>query len=1149
MTLGKGYACVLLLASAVTAWGQSFQGGIRGSVADPQGAVIGEVKVSILDEATNAMRSTLSNASGEYAFSAVLPARYTVTAEAPGFKRFERKRVTVGTQEFVTLDLRLDVGEVTESVMVTEEVPLIESSNASTGQVIDSQKLTDLPNLGRNPFMFSKIAQNVVPAGNPNFNRMQDQSGSSQISIAGGPVRGNNYLLDGVPITDSVNRAVIIPSLEAVQEVKVQANTYDAEMGRTGGGVFNTYLKSGSNAVHGSAFGYMRQTDWLANTYFNNKNGLPRQNQPFRNYGGSIGGPIRIPKVYDGRNRTFFWIAGEAYRQTSAVSNEFAVPTAAEISGDFSHTLAKGGGLQTIYNPLTTRPDGNGGYARTPFDGNIIPTSMLNPIGVAIARTFPAATRAPRYHGDNDIAVASSQFDRADQLTGKFDHQVMGWWHASLSYLHYGSREPGENWFKTVSSPAQWLLGRKVDATQINNILTPSPTMVISIRYGFNRFPNDNYQHSLGFDLATLGFAPGFISGVQRPTFPDLTFDNFSQLGVNNNDYTVFSSKNFMVSVAKYVGRHSIKAGYDYRRLHLDGIAYGDTAGVFTFTDVFTRATPSKATAGTGSDFAALLLGYPTTGEGRIATKLFQYVDYQAGYVHDDIRVTPKLTLNAGVRYEFETGLQAKDNALNVGFDRNVTSPIPVTLAGFAAPKGGLMYAGVNGYPTSTGNPNHNKISPRVGAAYSLNSKTVLRGGYGLFWAPIPYNVQATLGYTQTTPYLASSDGFQTPAGNLSTAFATGLLSPVGNANGLLSGIGQNVSVIDQAHRSPRVHQYSFDVQRELPGAVTVAVGYVGSISHNMVLGTAAVNINQLDPQYLSLGQALNDVVANPFYTAGGPGFIGAKTITRSQLLRPFPQFNQVLLNNVDHNSARYDSLVLKAQKRMSMGLSFVSTFTWSKNYDGSFGGVGNNLNTGGGIQDTYNLDAEYALSTVDTPFRWVTAFTYELPFGKGKMMLASNRWLDYIVGGWSLNTIGTFQTGFPLAIRQNSNNNSGIGGLNQRPNATGISPEVSASFAERLDGWINPAAFTQAPQFTFGNVSRTISMRGPGQANWDASLFKTFNLFENFKAQFRAEALNVMNTPLFRGPETRVGNANFGKITSQANFPRYLQMGVRFYF
>ena len=380
---------------SLSANAQSIQGGLRGLVTDSGGGVIANVKVSLTDQATNLTRSTLTSATGDYVFNAVVPAVYVITAESPGFKKYDRQGVTVGTQEFLTADIKMEVGNVTESVMVTEEVPVIETANASAGQLIDRQKLIDLPNLGRNPFMMAKIAQNVVAVGNPRFNRMQDQSGSSQISLAGGPVRGNNYLLDGIPITDSVNRAVVIPSLEAVQEVKVQANTYDAEMGRTGGGMFNTFMKSGTNSLQGSAFGYLRETEWLANNFFNNRAGRARPNQPFRNYGGSIGGPVSLPKLYNGKDKTFFWIAGEAYRQTSSTTGEFAVPTATEIGGDFSRSFRSGssGALQLIFDPLTTQPDGT----RQTFPGNLIPANRLNPIGLAIARTYPADEFVPLF--------------------------------------------------------------------------------------------------------------------------------------------------------------------------------------------------------------------------------------------------------------------------------------------------------------------------------------------------------------------------------------------------------------------------------------------------------------------------------------------------------------------------------------------------------------------------------------------------------------------------------------------------------------------------------------------------------------------------------------------------------------------------------
>jgi len=1149
--------CPLLFIATSAAWGQSFQGGLRGSITDTAGASIPDAKVALVDQATGTSRATLTNAIGEYNFTAVNPSTYKVSVESAGFKRLEQSGVIVATQQFLTLDLKMELGEVSQSVQVTEEAPIIDSSNASTGQVVDRQKLVDLPNLGRNPFMMSKIAQNVVPAGDPRFNRMQDQSGSSQISIAGGPVRGNNYLLDGVPITDFQNRAVIIPTIESVQEVKIQANTYDAEMGRTGGGVFNTYLKSGSNALHGSAFGYMRQPEWLANPFFFNRSaanqGL-KPDTPFRNYGGSFGGPVRIPKLYNGTNKTFFFLGGEAYRQRSADAADFPVPTALERAGDFSQSRTATGAPLEIFDPLSTRSNGAGGYVRDAFAGGVIPGSRINPIGAAIASYFPAPQRAATFHGQSNYTASTILGDRADQLTGKFDHEFAPWFRSSFSYLHYGSIEPNQHWFGSIATPGGNMLYRKVDATQWNNILTPNATTVLSIRYGFNRFPNQVTAVSEAFSPAQLGFSPSYVASLQQLKFPRIEMQNFaragnSALGSGDTSQTVYHSKNFLVSVSKFMGRHSLKAGFDYRVINVDGFNLGSAAGRFEFDDTFTRRNP-LARDGSGSDLASLLLGYPWKGEAQVSTKLAQYVRYYSGYFHDDFRVSSRLTLNLGLRYEYETGLGERNDNFISGFDATAVNPIGA--AAGVDTKGVLMYAGVNGYPTKCCNLGNKRFAPRIGAAYRLNDKTTLRGGYGLFYAPARYDLFNPLGYTQVSEYVASNDGNLTPAGSLTNPFPSGLLAPAGNSAGALAGIGRPIDFYYQDAKAGRVQQFSFDIQRELPLGIALAFGYVGSRSDNLAPGSTAgttVNLNQLDPQYLSMGSSLLQAVSNPFFGKGGVFAIGSSTVARNQLMRPYPQFGNVNAIYYDSNHARYDSFAIKAQKRFSAGLTFLTTWTFSKNFDASFGS-GNTFTTipATAPQNAYDLDAEYGLAIVDVPHRWVSSVTYELPFGRGKAMLSSNKMLDLAVGGWQINAVSSFQSGFPLAIVQ-QNLNSALGMGVQRPNATGVSPVVEGSVQARMDGYINRDAFSQAPQFTFGNLSRTIDYRGPGQANWDLSMFKTFSITEQFRAQFRAEAMNAFNTPIFNGPETNLANANFGKITRQANFPRYLQLGVRFYF
>jgi hypothetical protein len=768
-----------------------------------------------------------------------------------------------------------------------------------------------------------------------------------------------------------------------------------------------------------------------------------------------------------------------------------------------------------------------------------------------MAATYVKPQTASAYYGAPNLTQAATLAAKASQKTAKLDHQFTNWWRSSLSYLRYYSLEPGNNWFPTVSSPDQWLLLRRVDTTQFNNILTISPTTVLTVRYGFNRFPNYGYQQSQGYNLASLGFNPGYVAQVPSPTFPNVTMTSQYSLGTNNNFYYVHHSKNFSTGLAKYQGRHNLKGGFDYRRIHDDGNDFANSAGAFTFNGVFTRSTPLTAVAGTGADMADMLLGTASAGTGYIPTKLYEYADYFGAYFQDDIRLTKTLTVNVGVRWEREYGLQEKNNSMVVGFDTKSVNPLAANVTGIL-PKGVIQFAGVNGNSIHVSNPNMNKMAPRIGLAWQLDSKTTVRGGYGLYWAPqfaigTPYNPP---GFTATTSYIASNDGNATPATYVNNPFPTGLAKPTGSTLGDLTGIGQSLSIIDPNARSPRVQQYSIDIQRELPFGVAVEVGYVGSHSTHLTQATANININALNPALLSQGAALTATVANPFFNKGGAGVIGSATVSQVQLLLPYPTFSTINYQYNDGSYARYDSLIAKAQKRMSMGLTFLSTMTWSRNHDASSGGAGNFLNAGAaGPQNPYDMKSEYSLSNVDTPMRWSTGFTFDLPFGKNKKFLSGSKALDYAVGGWSMNAISVYQSGFPIQITQSTNNNSVFGYASQRPSATGTSPMTSGSLEDRLGNYINAAAFSTSARGSFGNVARTLDMRGPGQANWDASIFKSFSVAEKFKGQFRAEALNAFNTPMFAAPNAAFGSSSFGRITSQVNFSRMMQLGLRFFF
>ena len=1160
-------ACGILCASIATA--QNFVGGVRGLVQDPGGAVIVGATVTLTNDATGVARTATSNATGQYSFSQADPATYSITAEAQGFKKLTRPGVIIGTQEFLTIDLKMELGQMTESVQVTTEVPLVENTNASNGQVLNEQQVADLPNLGRNVYLLSKLSTNVVPGGDPRWNRFQDQIGSSQISIGGGPIRGNNYFIDGIPVTDAVNRAVVIPTVEGVQEMKLQMGTYDATMGRTGGGVFNTVLKTGTNDFHGDVFGYYRTTDLTANTFFANTAGQPRSATLFKNFGGGMGGPVYIPKIYNGKNKTFFYVAQEAYRQHTPVTIQYEVPTALEKTGNFSQSNV------TIYNPSTTRPCTSAdncpsgvSQVRTPFAGNAIPPDQINPIGRNIINVLPNPTNPSAGTDTLNYTGNDSLFDRADEYIYKVEHSVTNWFRLTGSFVYYKSREPGGNALGIPEGSGSYLLFRHVDATAINAIFTPNPTTVVTLRYGFNRFPN--VQYGVAFNnpsapnLNKLGFPSNYISGVGANYFPNIGLLGQS-LSSTSLSYSNYYSKNAMASVSKYIGRHSLTYGFDYRVIN-SGPSVSYNSGTFSFNGVFSRKFPTQSSTTTGADFADLLMGYPDAGSANTAVPLNVYVRYYGGYIQDDIRVNNKLTVNVGLRYEYETGESEVNNDLVTNFNETAINPIAAGLppGSGVIPYGVIGYAGINGNPTSCCRPSRTKFGPRVGTAYQLNSKTTFRAGIGIFYAPTVFSSSDSApGYTQANGYVASNNGNATPANSLSNPFPQGVAQPPGNSLGALTAIGNSLSFLDPNKAGGGiVYQYSTDIQREIGKGIAAEMGYIGSRSNGLTpspTGTGTLPINQIAPANVALGQSyLNTSVANPFYgLPGAAGVIANPTVNRAQLLLPFPEYTTISENTtVSH--ARYDSLVAKVQKRFSHGLTFLSTITWSRNEDNEWSaGSGNALNglggaSGGGIQNIYNINAEWARSGLDTPLRWTGSWTYQLPFGHGKPFLNNNRILDYTVGGWSVNGTAVINTGFPLFIVQSNQNGNLFGGstsspISQRPNATGVSPARSGSPESLINGYINPAAFTLAPADTFGNISRDIPYRSPGQANWDVSLFKDFKFKERFTAQFRAEALNAFNTPLFAPPPTTLGLKTFGVLNYQANIPRELQLGVRF--
>lgn len=1154
---------VMLLAAAVPGHAQSYYGTLKGLVKDATGAAIPNAEVTITDVGTKLTRKTVTSGAGEYVFNAVDPGTFDISVTANGFSTYSQKGVNVATQQTVALDMPLSVGSAGTVVEVTSAAPTIDTATAQNGQVFDAQKLVDLPNLGRNPFLLTKLNNNVTATGDPRFNRFQDQSGSSAISIAGGPVNMNNYLIDGVPVTDFSNRAVIIPSVESVQEMKTQANTYDAEAGRTGGGVFNTLLKSGTNTLHGNLYGATRQTNWSANTWINNRTGSARPNITQYSYEGSLGGPIIIPHVYNGKDKTFFWVTEEGYRQRSPLGGNYFLPTAAERNGDFSAAGV------TIYDPATTDPVSG---VRQPFAGNVIPGNRINAVGKALLAGLPvcgAGCNSSAAYGTTNFQPTDLLGDRADEFISKIDHQMTKWWLANASYMHYGSKEPGGNPLGSFAGgTTAYLLYRKVDAFSQNNVITLNPTTVLTVSYGQNRFPNNTLDLTNNYDQTQLGLPSSYVNGLQKKAFPAITMQSAASFGTNNSGPAVFYSRNMVFGVAKSLGRHSLKAGYTFRTISVDFTNVSTGNGSYTFQNTFTSQNPTATKRVGGADLADLLLGYPSSGSVQVVTPLALNVKYNSFYLQDDVRLTNKLTVNVGLRYEHEPGIRERSGHYAVGFDRNVTSPLQTTSG--VATKGAIEYAGQNGYSDHCCDNHSLNFSPRLGAAYAVNEKTVVRGGYGVFYAPLYYSTSASLapGYAATSTYVASNDSNKTSANSLSNPFPNGLSQPSGNSLGLAQGVGSSLTTIDQSRRIPLIQQWSFDIQRDVMKGISAEIGYVGAHGRNLLPGNGTTyNIDQINPGAIPYGQGacpantgsstfLTDSSANPYSGKGGAGVVAAAKISNSQLCRPFPQFSAVSLQP-SVSKSNYNSLITNVRKTFSHGFSLTAGYTWSKNMDSVFG-QGSNLNVGNnGPQNVYNINGqggEYALAINDIPNRFTFGGTGELPFGKGRAFLNSNRWVNLVIGGWSANATFVAQAGGPVPIKNDNNLNSSIlGTAAQRPNLVAGAPLCTGGAVQsRLTSFFNPAALAPSAAASFGNLPRTYGgCRAPGSRNVDMSVFKDFQA-ERVHFRFQAEALNLTNTPLFalNSSGLNYGNASFGTVnTSAINFPRLISLGGRISF
>lgn len=1136
---------VLALSLALSGLALAQTASVTGRVTDPSGAVIPGVTVVLTNEGTAIENRTETNEEGYYRLPSVQPGSYRLSIEKAGFKPIRESGLQLIVGQVARLDYTLQVGAVTESVEVNARAVLLDSETSSLGQVIGGRQVTELPLLGRNAYSLATLAPGVRTSAGMN-DLPVDQISTVSASINGGRSSQNEFLLDGAPNTAAAqNQPVIFQNVDSVQEFKVETNTFSAEYGRSAGGVFNVVTKAGTNDITFTAYEFLRNDKLNANDWFANRAG--RRKAPFRfnQFGGVIGAPIV-------RNRTFFFGAAELVRFTQGVTWTGTVARPEQLAGDFSTTRNAAGQMITIYDPLTTTQSPSGGFTRQAFSGNLIPASRFNTVSRNMAKYFPAPTTAGAANtGVNNYARTGGNNVTKDTFSTRVDHnfnernRLFGRFSYDKSPIIRAAAYGPDN----IASPTHGaqVFNRYNTVVEDTHVFTPS--LLGTIRSSFARLSNFRRPFSDGFDITTLGFPASLQAAIGDPrSFPVVTItglgtsSSIPNLGTGavfgGADIIAFGmdSLSLMGSATKTLSKHTVKTGGEYRMIRFNTRQNNDNAVNYAFTPAFTQGpNPAAASATAGVALASFLLGNPASGSITPSPSISMQTLYYAFYVQDDWKITPRLTLNLGLRYDYESPRTERFNQLT-NFDFAATPPL--TAAGLDL-KGALAFVNTGGLPRHNANPDRNNLAPRIGLAWRLNDRTVIRGGAGLFYgtqlgvggAPSSFGIS---GFQTSTQLVSSLDGV-TPKDTLSNPYPNGLNKPSGSSLGAATLLGQDISFTDRGNYVPYSAQWNFNIQRELPWSILFDIGYAGSRGVGF---SQDRQLNQLPDSALALGDALRQQVPNPFFGKITIGGLASRTVSRAQLLRPFPHFTAVTSRNASWATSSYNSLQLKVEKRYSKGLSLMGSWTYAKLFDFGNGPWGGEALGGSTFQNWNNLTPDWSVSTTDQTHRLVLNGVWALPFFSKTTGIANR-----LLAGWELGAIFSNFSGGPIGVTSAVNNTFSQGG-GQRPNWSGQNPSIESPTPDR---WINAAVFSNPAPYQFGNAGRTLSgLRTDITQQIDMTLGKTTTIHEKLRLQFRAEFFNLTNSPRFAPPNSSYGNTQFGVVSSQLNQPRIIQFGLK---
>ena len=1101
LSLVAACTCVLLLWPAV-APAQVTTADLVGTVRDSSKAVVPGARVSLTNQATGVSRSATTGGDGHYIFTSLQPGLYTLAAELTGFRKVERTGIQLQVNQRAQVDVDLEVGVTGETVTIEGTAPLLETQSSVLGSVIQEKQIQDLPLNGRNFVQLATLAPGVSGAGSGmrgtimSGTRPDDLRPGTELFVNGNRESSNNYLYDGIDNNTRLTLVIVMrPNVEAIKEFKVQTNLYSADQGRNPGGQVNVVTKSGGNTVHGTGYGFLRDDTFDANNFFSNRAGQPKPPFKQHQFGGAIGGPIL-------KNRTFFFADYDGFRQDQGRVFVNTVPTAKMRRGDFSELSVP------IYDPLTTVAGPNGTFTRQPFPGNIIPPSRWDPVTAKLMNAYPLPTSAAL---SNNLVTSPTrtqdwnQFDvRVDHTQSERDNFLVRYsWSKTATTNPFTfpdvqiagiSKEVGLGNEDTFAGTS----GLVAQHAVLGWVHVLSPRVVLDTRIGYNKFDLDFAQAGVevGDQLGEQLGVPNSNQQDEQNGIPIFSPAGYTGIG-QSRSLPILRDENTLQLVANLTyaaDKHTIKAGFDVRRRHMGEFQTNRGNGRFNFSSNITN-NPANNTG--GHVMASFLLGAPSLIEQDylLADVAIRGTEY-GFYVADDWRVNSKLSLNLGLRYELDTPFSEKDNQW-ASFDPETAS---------------VLVAGRNGVSETAGvNTFYSAFAPRLGFAYQLGARTVVRGGFGIFWNT-PGNGGNVLRLHRHVPFgpiysfnpgnqfvsRRVSDGLPTiPDLNLANADV-----PVGSVIG-----------VDPDYQPGYARQFNLTFERQMSSSLLLKASYVGNQGRHL---DTAYNLNQAVP---------------------GPGAVNNR--------RPFFAVRPTLADvtwAVSDGTADYHALQLTAEKRLSHGLSGLLAYTWSHSIDTvgqAFGGGAD----GPLPQDPRNRQADRGNSPFDIRHRLTVAANYQLPFGKGQRWLSGDGAAPYLLGGWQVNTIATLQTGLPFTPTLNAAvANTGTG---SRPDRIGDGGTLADPTVDR---WFDTSAFATPASFTFGNAGRNI-LYGPGRVNFDFSLFKDFPVNDRVKVQFRAEAFNIFNHPQFDLPNASIGTSVAGTISGTVGTPRDIQFGLRVVF